>query len=195
MTTTNSNLTTTNNTLNGVASTVNNTTTGVQALNTNLNNITTTVNALAGNTYEAGMIAHFTGTTCPSGWTALASAQGRYIVGLNPGGTQAGTGGVALGDLEKRLVPQHNHGISDPGHQHFIDAAPTDDHNFSTQGQTSQQYGVWADAGGYNVNPPYSGVGVNTILQYTGISVSTFGDYAAASMAAPYIQYLVCQKN
>ena len=60
----------------------------------------------------------FNNTVCPSGWTAISAAQGRYLVGLPTSGTLAGTTGTALSNQENRPVGQHNHGVSDPGHAH-----------------------------------------------------------------------------
>jgi len=51
----------------------------------------------------------YNGTSCPSGWTELTSARGRYLVGLPLSGTLAGTAGTALSNLENRPVGQHNH--------------------------------------------------------------------------------------
>ena len=47
----------------------------------------------------AGTVAYFNRASCPSGWSALASAQGRFLVGLPAGGTLAGTVGSALANL------------------------------------------------------------------------------------------------
>ena len=56
-----------------------------------------------------GAVMAFNLASCPSGWTELTSARGRYIVGLPSGGTLAGTAGTALSNQENRPVGQHNH--------------------------------------------------------------------------------------
>lgn len=69
------------------------------------------------------------GTTCPEGWSELAEAKGRTILGLSPGGTLAGTVGEKLGDLEDR---PHDHAVGPilattndaPPHVHFVDPPP-----------------------------------------------------------------------
>jgi hypothetical protein len=48
-------------------------------------------------------------TNCPPGWSPLAAAQGRYIVGVQPGGTLGGMQGSALSNMEDRPVGSHTH--------------------------------------------------------------------------------------
>ncbi len=64
-----------------------------------------------GGSAPLGAVMSFNLASCPSGWTELTSARGRYIVGLPSGGTLAGTTGTALSNLENRPVGQHTHGI------------------------------------------------------------------------------------
>ena len=52
----------------------------------------------------SGAIMFFNLASCPSGWTELTAARGRYLVGLTSGGTLAGTAGTALTNLENRAV-------------------------------------------------------------------------------------------
>lgn len=60
----------------------------------------------------SGAVMFFNLATCPSGWTAMAAAQGRYLVGLPSGGTLAGTQGTELSNLENRATGKHNHSIT-----------------------------------------------------------------------------------
>lgn len=123
----------------------------------------------------SGAIMYFNMTVCPAGWSPLAAAQGRYLVGLVPGGTLLGTPvGVhsALFDRENRPVGAHTHGVTDPGHRHGYEAAvPT-----STNSGVSQA--------GYQHR--------NTDLAVTGITIQSTG---TVGTNAPYVQLLVCQKN
>jgi hypothetical protein len=67
----------------------------------------------------SGAVVFFDLVTCPTGWTAFTKANGRTVVGLNPGGTLQGgypttftSGGLA--DQSPRTiseVPAHAHGI------------------------------------------------------------------------------------
>ena len=68
----------------------------------------------------SGAVMFFNLASCPTGWSALAASQGRYLVSLPAGGTLGGTGGAALGNLEDRPVGQHNHAVSDAGHNHTL---------------------------------------------------------------------------
>jgi len=57
----------------------------------------------------AGMVAFFPGlSSCPTGWVAATSVEGRMIVGTTTAANIGGTVGSALGDLEDRT---HAHGF------------------------------------------------------------------------------------
>ncbi|TRZ64760.1 MAG: hypothetical protein D4Q79_00875 [Spirochaetia bacterium] len=128
----------------------------------------------------SGAVMHFNLAACPTGWTALAAAQGRYLVGLPSAGTLAGTVGTALTNQENRATGQHSHGITDPGHTHpsgygennRIGGEPQSDH--------------------WEPNRPASG-GTPSNSAVTGITINATGTVAGTN--APYIQFLVCQKN
>jgi hypothetical protein len=130
----------------------------------------------------AGAVSFFNRPACPSGWTELTAARGRYIVGIPVGGTLAGTAGTALTDLEDRAVGQHTHGVTDPGHRHFfgIDQGATD---------TSNQVGEFQDTAEVTI---FSDVD-QTSTASTGITVNNAGTVAGTN--SPYIQLLVCQKG
>lgn len=59
----------------------------------------------------SGAVMHFARTDCPQGWSELADARGRTIVGLPSNGSLGGTVGNAMTDLEAR---QHSHAVSTP---------------------------------------------------------------------------------
>jgi len=118
----------------------------------------------------------FNNTACPSGWTAISAAQGRYLVGLPTSGTLAGTTGTALTNGENRSVGQHNHSITDPGHTHtFLHRTDT---------------GCFAGCSGFAWIETLS---MDSGSSPTGISVNLSGSTAGTN--APYIQFLVCQKD
>ena len=119
----------------------------------------------------SGFVGFFNLGVCPSGWTALVAAQGRYLVGLPSAGTLAGTAGTALTNLENRAVGQHNHGITDPGHAHSIPAS----------GSTASE-----NAGGHTGSGSTGSAGTGLTINNTGAVVGT---------NAPYLQLLVCQKD
>ena len=119
----------------------------------------------------AGGVMFFNLAACPTGWTEMTGARGRYLVGLPGSGTLAGTAGTALSNLENRAVGLHNHGITDPGHTHSTVAGAGTVSNWKL-----------------NV----SGTGANS-LQPTGITINNAGTTAGTN--APYIQLLICQKD
>jgi hypothetical protein len=124
----------------------------------------------------AGAVMFFNLVSCPSGWSELVSARGRYLVAKPDGGTLGATVGTALSDQENRPVGQHDHDITDPGHTHRH-----------------------KDAAGYSLNP----LGGSTTWiktdpgptasNTTGITINNEG--AVEGTNAPYIQFLVCQKD
>jgi len=84
----------------------------------------------------SGSVAYFNASACPSGWSELTSGRGRVLVGMQAGGTLAGTVGTGLSNLATRditSVPAHNHTISAPvtttsnggAHTHSVDPPST----------------------------------------------------------------------
>jgi len=126
-----------------------------------------------------GSTAYFNLSSCPSGWSELTSARGRYVVGLPAGGSLSGTQGTALSNLENRAVGQHNHTIYDPGHLHNLTAP-----NSGTNG------GVW-QTGNNTAGPTLAGALTSSVT--TGITINSSGSITGTN--APYIQLLVCQKT
>lgn len=129
----------------------------------------------------SGAVWYFNLAACPSGWTDLVAAEGRYIVGLTSSGTLAAVNGTPLTDLEDRPVGQHNHTITDPGHNHF-----SGDFSYVFTGPFDWNFGG-ASPNVRNV----SGIPVSN--NTTGITINNSGTVAGTN--APYIQLKVCQKN
>lgn len=116
-----------------------------------------------------GTTIYFNGTTCPTGWTELTSARGRYIVGLPSSGTLAGTAGTALTNLENRNLGTHTHSASAVNSNHT--------HTLVSGGGIIKGTGSgYFSAGGDTVT-----VTVNALN-------------LPAGTPAPYIQFLTCQK-
>lgn len=127
----------------------------------------------------AGAVSFFNLAACPSGWTALAGAQGRYLVGLPPGGTLNAASGTALTNLESRPTGQHNHAISDPGHRHSTQLYG------NSSGQANGIPEATDSSGGWGI--------VYNNYAATGITINNAGTTPGTN--APYLQLLVCQKN
>ena len=126
----------------------------------------------------SGAIMFFNLASCPSGWTELTAARGRYLVGLTSGGTLAGTAGTALTNLENRAVGSHTHAVTDPGHSH----------TFTGLSSVIGTYGPHSYSAYVN-----SYTSVTTDSATTGISIASSGSVAGTN--APYLQLLICQKN
>jgi hypothetical protein len=126
----------------------------------------------------SGAVMTFNLVACPSGWSELVAARGRYMVGLPSGGTLAATVGTALTNTENRPVGQHTHGVNDPGHLHTLGGVT---------GLGIPPY--WLGNQG-----PVNGVTVwQTQKAWTNITIGNTGIVVGTN--APYIQLLVCQKD
>lgn len=68
-----------------------------------------------GGSAPSGAVMFFNLSSCPSGWSELTAARGRYPVGLPSGGTLGATVGTALSNTENRPVGQHTHGSHEHG--------------------------------------------------------------------------------
>ncbi|SRR5712692_10009606 len=138
---------------------------------------------------SSGAVMHFNLLVCPSGWTALTSAQGRYIVGTAPGQDVSGTVGSALSFGENRPAGRHAHALYLDFNDAFvayhttflgiIDAGPVSSSGsvvgfVASPGQNSN---FWH----YTYTPPAT----NAAGETGGVE----------GTPAPYIQLLVCQKN
>jgi hypothetical protein len=128
-----------------------------------------------------GAVMHFNLATCPTGWSELIAARGRYVLGLTDGGTLLGTKGTALTNLEDRAVGLHTHAASQTGHSH------------NTPGYAGQvgsgDFGISlreVDKDSLMTNVP-------TSPNAPAILVEDAGDEAGTN--APYIQLLICQKD
>jgi hypothetical protein len=127
-------------------------------------------------TAPAGAVVFFNLAACPSGWSELVAARGRYMVGVPAGGTLAGTGGTALADQENRSVGQHSHGVTDPGHHHGLQPG--------TAGVTSGfDSFVLTNTSSLSAAP----------IGFTAITINDAGSVPGTN--APYLQLLVCQKQ
>ena len=140
---------------------------------------------------EPGLVAFFSAPACPAGWGDYAPAQGRYLVGLPPGGAAEATVGSALGDREERAVGQHGHGVTDPGHRHNIEnVSPIIRAGNVTP---TRVQGTSGSGGIFNTTLPNQPTLQAISLTQTGLSVNTAG--SVGGTPAPYVQLLACKKS
>lgn len=124
-------------------------------------------------------------STCPTGWSPLTAAEGRYLVGVPNGGQLGATVGTALSDQENRPVGQHTHTVNDPGHGHTVndpghshsasDAGHS--HGVTDPGHSHSLSGVRVDGGGNgdgDGSPEFSSSGnPTTSNSTTGITIDS----------------------
>jgi hypothetical protein len=122
----------------------------------------------------AGAVMFFATATCPAGYTEYAAAQGRYVVGLPPGGTLEKTDGTALGDGEDRPTGQHDHAVTVLADPILVGGNVTVTSVQGTAHTSSRQPLASTSAA-------------------SGITVGQAGSVAGTN--APYIQLLACRKS
>jgi hypothetical protein len=141
--------------------------------------------AITGGGTPAGAVMTFNLSACPTGWTELTEARGRYLVGRPLGGTVGLTGGAyALSNGEDRPVGQHTHSASQSAHAHSL-SIPL------YRYYTSSGYNVVA--AGYTGYGQYGTYSSSTGAVAPSVSIGSAGSYPGTN--APYLQLLVCQKN
>ncbi|MFC1609734.1 collagen-like protein [Myxococcota bacterium] len=113
----------------------------------------------------SGAVMFFNLATCPSNWTEVTAARGRYLVGLNTGGNLAATVGTALADRANRSAGAHSH-------QYYRGTVNTGASGYSSFGDFGA--GPWP---------------------HGETSTSTNSGGLASGTNAPYVQFLVCQKS
>ena len=130
-------------------------------------------------TAPAGAVMFFNLASCPTGWSELDAAKGRYLVGVPSGGTLGGTSGTPLGNLESRPVGQHTHSATDSGHSHGVTAR--------LEGSGNAGIGLLYGFGSTTTQAHAPGQGFS--------SISVAGTGSVAGTNAPYLQLRVCQKS
>lgn len=122
-----------------------------------------------------GTIAFFDLSDCPSGWSEVTNARGRYIVGNPAGGNIGSTVGSALSNQENRPIGQHSHSAWQDAHNHTATfLVPNNGGVFQGWGWSTERTRETSYA-----QPP--------------VYVSNEG--AVSGTNAPYIQFLACKKN
>jgi hypothetical protein len=139
----------------------------------------------------SGAVMFFNLASCPTGWSALVAARGRYIVGVLPTGTLGATVGTSLTNGQNRAAGIHSHTASSPGHTHTV-AHSHKYYNFALQSVevaagTGAGAKFWYDISETEtVTPTTSGTAVGVTVDNAGTGDGT---------PAPYVQLLACQKN
>jgi hypothetical protein len=133
----------------------------------------------------------FEAAACPSGWAPYDKAAGRYLVSAAPGGAVGDVVGAALGAAENRATGQHDHAISDPGHNHNLRVSPIYVGGNVTASRVAGTTGSYGnDLPAFNVADPFNGA---IKPQTTGITVLPSAGPAGTN--APYVQLLACRRS
>ena len=128
-----------------------------------------------------GGIIMWNGTTPPSGWALCNGGNGtpnlvdRFIVSTGGSYGLGATGGLSTVTLSVNEMPNHGHGVTDPGHAHSV---PRDNR---TPGSIDT-FGAGSESGGTS-DFSYA---FNTAGSGTGISINNAGGSAAHENRPPY---------
>lgn len=126
----------------------------------------------------SGAVMYFNLAACPSGWSVMTAAQGRYLVGLPANGILGSAVGQALTQEENRPTGDHLHDI--PIYQSVSGFAvglrlQGSSNNASASNVTSGAAFIFLPPGNLKTLPVKS--------------------FMPAGTNAPYVELLVCQKN
>ncbi len=156
----------------------------------------------------SGIVAFNVNGNCANGWTAYTAAEGRVLVGLPVGGTNAATIGTALTNTENRLTGQHAHPgslstiITDTGHTHSItepNSGQGHQHTIHSSGGDASAFLTDFDAmdGVVNTGTSTTGITINSGPSGLTVSASTTINNAGTGTDtnAPYIQLKICEKQ
>lgn len=163
----------------------------------------------------AGAVMAFNLNNCPSGWSPLAGAQGRFVVGVGNGYSRGDTGGANTVALTVGQLPSHNHTgttSSAGAHSHSGTTSSAGEHNHNYRfnnghggsNETFQTSG--GRSGGTITGSNTSGIrpaGAHThsfTTNSAGAHTHSFttnntGSGQAHENRPPYIALLYCQKN
>ena len=129
--------------------------------------------------FPSGTVMLFRQAAAPTGWTKV-TTYNNYALRI-VSGTPSSGGTVAFSDLFNASVTnlaQHNHGVTDPGHNH----TKTDTNVGGGTNGAATWYG--------NTNPTRY-----TSTETTGISINNSGSGATTTFAVKYVDAVFCQKD
>ncbi|HSH41419.1 MAG TPA: hypothetical protein VK973_04765 [Arenicellales bacterium] len=138
-----------------------------------------------------GAVMAFNLSTCPTGWSPMTAAEGRYVVGLPSDGTLAATVGTELSDQENRAVGRHNH---------VVDPPATSTSTGGSHRHGGIDGGNWGNhSGGDNDTSIYHEKKTKAAGNHNhSVNIGPFNSADAGGVSgtnAPYIQLLYCEKN
>lgn len=143
----------------------------------------------------SGAVMAFDLNSCPSGWSAMSTAQGRFIVGTGGGYSRGNTGGANTVALTVAQMPSHTHSVDPPAtntsvagnHRHSI-INNTNVHAASGVGSGSSWMGTTGSNTGYAGEHTHS-------VDIPAFNSGSAGSGQAHENRPPYLALLYCRKN
>lgn len=129
--------------------------------------------------FPSGTVMLFRQAAAPTGWTKV-TTYNNYALRI-VSGTPSSGGTVAFSDLFNASVTnlaQHNHGVTDPGHNHGTLALKNNGQAIPVEGGGSVGYTTYY-----------------TSTETTGISINNSGSGATTTFAVKYVDAVFCQKD
>jgi microcystin-dependent protein len=129
-------------------------------------------------TVPSGAIMMWFGTNVPAGWricdgtNGTPDLRGRFALGVSSSYPMGAQGGAATHRLAATEMPSHSHGITDPGHSHYL--------SFNSQNPS----GGTGHAGPRETNPNATAFSVRASL--TNIKVNSTGGGGEHNNMPPY---------
>lgn len=179
--------------------------------------VNATTSAIESLGIESGLAVHSTDVACPSGWSEYVAARGYGVVGLPSGGSNAGTVGTALTNLQNlthaHAGSSHTHTVSSDGsHSHAVGSL-TSAHTHTLGAGDDSTYGptdvigpdfeasvsTHTHGGTQSGTPAVSGSTGSASAHSHGGSTSASGTgstgTANAGDSLPYLQLILCERN
>ncbi|HMJ13458.1 MAG TPA: hypothetical protein VK524_18695 [Polyangiaceae bacterium] len=128
----------------------------------------------------AGAVMAFDLAACPAGWSPVADAAGRVVVGSTTGLARGAKLGADQVTLTAAQMPAHAHGVSDPGHAHTVPNVV--DYGLEPTFVQGGTQGVGRSPIGSSTNP-------------TGITIQSAGGGQAFDNRQASLALLYCKKN
>ena len=144
----------------------------------------------------------FQQTSAPTGWTKDTSAVNQRALRVVSGSVGSG------GSVDFTTAFQSSRATSGgnplaltlstnqiPSHRHWISSADRDDANMTGTGQSNQNYGLFADAGGYSANDPNRSTGRNTAYTGGGQAHDHGFTQATVNLAVRYLDVIIAVRD
>lgn len=130
-----------------------------------------------------GEVFFTTGASCPTGSSAYAAAQGFAVVGLPSGGTNAGTVGTALTNLQDKT---HTHTYTDvPNHVHSVDPPSTSVSITDPQHTHNTKQSTGGVSGSGDTIPSVNGVSGSGVVVANSTGITASVDISSFDSANP----------